>query len=829
MISSDSASERGSDRPVEVTTSPASATTEADLADPNNSALLKSKPADSPQLNTILPEFNLLDDDSNGGIRPDSTSDTNTQSDATNENDKAITTQEVADGVGGASDSSDGSKLERDSRGRVTAISYANGDSRQFKYDEGSGKVSEVVENGKVFTVKDSKLYGPDDKPTGATNPVVSPDGSYSVNDSAGNFVTIYTDRTSSLAKPDGSTLEKNTEGRLTAISYPDGTSRTFGYDQGGKPTTFTDTDGKTYSYKGGAEILGIRFGGSFVAEDGTTLSNLKIANDGTVQYTAKDGTLVSNYTTGNSERTSKSSVELAETARQVRESAGLPWADLDKKLEGLSAADRSALAQLYKERYGSEITDDLKGRFFGIGKAQRALGEFADAELRTTALRTFSNKDELAAANAQMDDFDKRAARQGLSTDEIAAAKERAAKQMQADAGSKSRGELLKGLEATLGDVSPSIDSLAAEYGIKYDTTQKDGKAVYSFYVLRNNEKVPVLETSNDKPWKVEAELRQARDKQIADLEKTFKVAVSKDGEKADDKAVRAPNFEEIENLRESLYKSQPDQFGRKGEVLRINYLKESSGPASYAVIDSDNPRTFIQPGQGYPSVLMQELAHNGQTTSRYFDDEKLRAEYGQRQGFFQNKGGEWILEGKNENEYYKREEDKDRWVQVDKEGKRIEGKEPISNEEAAKRAKIPPNSWNYFANPYENLSVSLTQFRLSEKERADLYKNRPELYAITKEYDQRQVDAAYGKNTDGSSKYIRNPQGYLVANNDQNRAVVANYESGFKTAQKNSLPPSVAENPDSQQRSKNDEAKKSLEEEKQPLPERQPALTWR
>jgi hypothetical protein len=60
----------------------------------------------------------------------------------------------------------------------------------------------------------------------------------------------------------------------------------------------------------------------------------------------------------------------------------------------------------------------------------------------------------------------------------------------------------------------------------------------------------------------------------------------------------------------------------------------------------------------------------------------------------------------------------------------------------------------------------------------RANLLRESPELYQISKEHDQAEMDMMFGTNEDGSSKYIRMPDGNIYPNTAENRATVAAWQ---------------------------------------------------
>lgn len=119
-----------------------------------------------------------------------------------------------------------------------------------------------------------------------------------------------------------------------------------------------------------------------------------------------------------------------------------------------------------------------------------------------------------------------------------------------------------------------------------------------------------------------------------------------------------------------------------------------------------------------------------------------------------------------------------------VDKDGKVVPAQDGqrLSAEAMVNQAKIKPVSW-YFPEPGEMYAESICHYRLSPQSRRDLADSSPELYRLIKGVDQREIDNQFGMNADGSSRMIRLPDGVVVANNDDNRATVAEFEAPDKT----------------------------------------------
>ena len=101
----------------------------------------------------------------------------------------------------------------------------------------------------------------------------------------------------------------------------------------------------------------------------------------------------------------------------------------------------------------------------------------------------------------------------------------------------------------------------------------------------------------------------------------------------------------------------------------------------------------------------------------------------------------------------------------------------ERLSSEQIRDRALIKPPTLN-FNSPEDEYAESVRMHRLSESSRRDLIRSSPFIYDQVKANDQKEIDDKYGKKTDGTSKYLRAPNGHLVDNDDVNRMQVQSFE---------------------------------------------------
>lgn len=164
----------------------------------------------------------------------------------------------------------DGSVVSRDAAGRVSAVTYPDGQTkRTFEYDQQSKLVGFTDIDGTYWKRANNGKWlqyeGRGGKPTGKHHSgefTVAADGTF-IDDGSGvkgrktsvyettdgSRITRQNDSFAEVAeKADGSVVYKNQDGKVTKVVYPDGkTTREFEYDKDGKLTAFTDIDGKRW------------------------------------------------------------------------------------------------------------------------------------------------------------------------------------------------------------------------------------------------------------------------------------------------------------------------------------------------------------------------------------------------------------------------------------------------------------------------------------------------------------------------------------------------------------------------------------------------------
>lgn len=711
----------------------------------------------------------------------------------------------------------DGAVIKSDDKDRVTEVRYPNGDTRTFSYDT-TGKLRSYTENGKRYDVRDlGEVWGPDGKSTGMKNPRVGRDGSFTITDAQNNVVTTLTDRTSNTAKGDGSFVKKNADGNVTEVTYPDGRRATFGYDGWGRLNRVTDADGKEYNYKATLDLLGVIRFGSFTAADGSTIDHVSVKPDGTLQYTDKNGKIQTDYTSGNRTTTDKTEAELRAIAAKMHETN---WffttnSDLKDTLKSMSHQDRVALDEQYKKMYGQSLSDKLRGQEWNPlkrGNTAEALDLLTESHLRTEVLKNFDRPEDVAKANKLIDEFRERARQQGVPLNKMDDIQQQAIDDLQKGGFPEDQ---LKKLERALTDRAPTLDSLNAKYGVKFDEVkQPDGTTVRKYYVEgENGAKLPVLDTNSDNPAEVERRLKEWQDTKMKELEQKYNVQFSRDGQKDSplgrEVNLRSPRVNELMAMEEGLAKSQPSTTTLNGKPILVQFAVEpTSAAAAYVLPKGDQQRILFEPVQRDYTIIkdniLHEWAHNAQHTMETRDKAALDrhyAELGYRKVSTPDGGEQWQFRDKD-GKYWAQGPDQPwhgTWTRVDDQGRPLKTDGTLasgwgdpqaanqSNSQMRDNADVKPSSVkDYFTRPWEGSAESIRNYRSSVADRTRLYVVDPKNYESTKKFDQAELDSdpRYGRNPDGTSKYIRLPDGTVGENNEANRKAVADFEATLPAA---------------------------------------------
>lgn len=312
-------------------------------------------------------------------------------------------------------------------------------------------------------------------------------------------------------------------------------------------------------------------------------------------------------------------------------------------------------------------------------------------------------------------------------------------------------------------------------------------------YLVGTDGDKIPVLKS--DKPIEQQyVDLIAERDRLMKETESRFGIDIKKTGTvDAYGKtiAVQLPTLQQIIALRESLEHSQPSQLQPDGSKIEVRFLAEDLPNGVVAFYSNGKPHSLTvgknkdSSYSGVVQTLNHEFAHSGQ-----LNDDSLDSALAAAEGF-RKVGDMYILEGKNPGEFYRVTDYQHPydWIRCNADGVRIKAdgtlakpheliEEPyLESKVVRERARIRPATY-YFPTPDEENAEALSYLRMGENQRQALYFNDPELYRVTQKFDQDEIDRAYGKNKDGTPKFIRSSKGLLVENTPQNQEKLKEWE---------------------------------------------------
>lgn len=350
---------------------------------------------------------------------------------------------------------------------------------------------------------------------------------------------------------------------------------------------------------------------------------------------------------------------------------------------------------------------------------------------------------------------------------------------------------------------VEEEYQKLADEQQLEVRKIRNGCENEYQFYTEIDGVQQTVLETS-DSPNAIKDQLRIKQDEFLNRIEQAYNVDVAETGETTksyDEKrdiTLVTPTVGELNALDLALRNSVPDTDTVSGKPLRIAITEKDQDFGVLGVARDDKEIVMDYAGNlSYlKEVIVHEVSHIGQV-ERYA--EQGDQTYGEALGW-SKVDGEWLMRG-SDGSYWKNvpqdNNEPDKWMRTDANGNPADengvrtdawwnpydhgesSAQFISNDAMFHRAKVRPFS-DYIANPDEMGAAMITPFRNNRNQRAELYKVSTETYDIAKQLDQQQIDAQYGTEN-GQPRLIRNPDGILVLNNEENRQIVIDYERGL------------------------------------------------
>lgn len=710
----------------------------------------------------------------------------------------------------------DGAVVTSNAEGRVTSIRYANGDTRQFEYDT-HGHIIAINHNGQYSVVVNGVIHGADGRPTGLRDPHVRPDGTYTVTDENRNHIALYPDRTTNIVRPDRSVISRDADGRITTVTHPDNSSHRFDYDSQGRLTAMTDPDGRRFELQPTLLNTGVP---TFRDATGNIRTNVQVRPDGTVTYHDRNDRIHTHFASGNHTETTYNAEQLRMMARLLYHTN---WSFTDNTriqqwLEGMSHADRVALDDQYRGLYGQTLSDHLRSQVNDPNKREaslRALEMLSESHLRTAVLQSIADPADQARANEAIDRFRERARQQGLPLDRIIVTQESALREL---SGNNKPGERLRNIEKMFTDAAPTWQSIEDRYGVRSEqVTRPDGTTARRYYVEgENGERIPVLETTSDNPADVQRQLEEWREQRMQELERTHNIQLSRDGQsdvtyRGTPFDVRAPRIDELMALQRGLERSYPSTGQRGGQPILVQFaVRPTSSADAYVYQRRDNGQMNVvfepmaRDFRGLQDTIMHEWAHIAQhnmTDRERAAVDRWYAATGFREVTTADGSRQWQLRDKDGNYWAQapRQGAFGDWTRVDEQGRplRADGTlatgwdDPLAarrnNREMRDTAAVKPYT-SYFFHPQEMTAEALMAFRGDERSRRELFETAPDLYWATKEFDQRELDTdpRYGTNPDGTSRFIRLPNGTIVENNQANQQIVRAFEEGLERARR-------------------------------------------
>lgn len=341
---------------------------------------------------------------------------------------------------------------------------------------------------------------------------------------------------------------------------------------------------------------------------------------------------------------------------------------------------------------------------------------------------------------------------------------------------------------------------------GVQYSSVVENGKTIYQYHVKTDQGALIPILTSDKAPEQAEPLIRTWREEKMKQLEQAFKIKISRDGTEELVRNVtvaafpaRAPEVFELLALEKAFYTGQPSST-RTHNGKQLSIVFPHKNPTSYAdayyeqagtkeggpvIAFEPHERTFSR----FYQVALHELAH-----SEYYQMVNKAPE--QQNTLMRALGWKpaknspvWLMEGKDGHLYASDFENR-RFVRVNESGQALDDSGKVTSDPAkvvqigyfAMRdfASQRPVS-EYFPNHREMAAEALSWFRADASTRAYFFANDADQYAAVKTFDQIGIDITYGRNSDGSSLFIRLPGGGLAENNFLNQMIVHNYEQSL------------------------------------------------
>ncbi|MDP3507088.1 MAG: hypothetical protein Q8T09_03785 [Candidatus Melainabacteria bacterium] len=396
--------------------------------------------------------------------------------------------------------------------------------------------------------------------------------------------------------------------------------------------------------------------------------------------------------------------------------------------------------------------------------------------------------------------------------------------------------GKGTKSSDSTAAQISDQADRKRLEqakddFALKHQILiSQDATGKQLTYTVRSGDSsIDVLTSDNSREALANAEkqierLTKAKENQLnADFKLRFsqdneevggQVAIAPDGTVSHGKMIyaRPPFLSELYGIEAVMERALPSQLTKDGKTgVKFYFLKDSlyqedrGASATYTHSDKEGKpaiyvakdgigATLVKKGESFEwqggidtHMILHEFAHNSQLRLG-LDEEKKLIQFSNGCGFapFERPGTNetiWALRSKD-GKLYRHDNEVGGWQQIDDQGNLIKSAELATDKtetlddiEMAKLAEVRPPTY-YFDNPVEMAAEGMAMLKEGASSRKQLQTTTPVFYQFIKEQDQKDINLAFGLDTNGKAKLIRRPDGKLTANDEAAQKIILEFE---------------------------------------------------
>ncbi|CAN5528426.1 hypothetical protein BH10CYA1_BH10CYA1_32590 [soil metagenome] len=378
--------------------------------------------------------------------------------------------------------------------------------------------------------------------------------------------------------------------------------------------------------------------------------------------------------------------------------------------------------------------------------------------------------------------------------------------------------------LVTTIGDNSAGIDKAngVADFMTKHGIEIRSDNYQYKFFLNANGERKELFTggANSEGLEQANTELQKLVDDKKRYLEEKFNVRFGQAGEPYSDFLTKLesvnsaspkeyktiePELYQLVGLEEALKRSEPTVKSLTVPIT-IYFVDKSPGATGfYGGWNAASPYIAFYSPEIRDVATQKDAAANGNATNES-DFESLAIheiahatqyrsilnslDYSQydEMGWVpcnnvidKAKGGGWLIKTSN-GEFYKREDSGD-WTRTTENGTLLndeQGQPVVKNSAQIREMAVVRPISDYFDNPREMQADSLMAYRAGRDWQKKLYDESPALYKMTKKWDQQELDEYYGLDKQGNSKRIRNFDGDIVENTEENRKNTLEHGAG-------------------------------------------------